>query len=101
MPKTAVVNTASDTAKVAGNLASKAQARQLIPPNPYVASSNKKQNSGKDGGKFSEFLIAEKQRKFVRVPRLFGKRTPMLFKCPHCKNDREQRTKLKHECTGN
>ena len=65
----------------------KAQVRSLIaPPDPYVSSGSKK---NKDGGKFSEFLIAEKQRKFIRVPRLFGKRTSMLFKCPHCKNDRE------------
>ena len=51
--------------------------------------------------KFSEFLIAEKQRKFVRLPRLFGKRKSMAFRCPNCKSDKEQKTKLKYECTGN
>jgi len=40
-------------------------------------------------GKFTEFLIAEKQRKFVRLPRVYGKRKPMNFKCPNCKTDKE------------
>jgi hypothetical protein len=52
---------------------------------PYAA----KQGPKKDGSKFSEFLIAEKQRKFIRVPRLYGKRQPMVFKCPYCKSDKE------------
>ena len=43
-------------------MAFKAQARELMqPPNPYVVESTSK----KDSGKFTEFLIAEKQRKFI------------------------------------
>lgn len=73
---------------------------------PEPMSSNRKNNptSNREQSqqdKFSEFLIAEKQRKFVRLPRLYGKRKSMAFKCPNCKSDKDQRTKLKHECTGN
>ncbi|TNV86153.1 hypothetical protein FGO68_gene2698 [Halteria grandinella] len=83
-------------------LAFKQQARQLMQaPDPFVQQKDAKKQIKDNGGKFSEFLLAEKQRKFIRVPRLFGKRQPMLFKCPHCKNEREQRTRLKYECTGN
>eukprot|EP00347_Sterkiella_histriomuscorum_P020581 403337258 len=73
---------------------------QLSPEQPIL---NKKQANTQlsQAGKFTEFLIAEKQRKFVRMPRVYGKRVPMQFKCPNCKTDREQRTKLKYECTGN
>ena len=59
--------------------------QMVAPPDPYVAPKPAK----KEGGKFSEFLIAEKQRKFIRVPRLYGKRAPMLFKCPYCKSEKE------------
>lgn len=74
--------------------------------NPEANSNNNnnassKKNLVKEGGKFTEFLIAEKQRKFVRLPRVYGKRVAMQFKCPQCKTDKEQRTKLKYECTGN
>lgn len=49
--------------------------------------------------KYSEILIAEKQRKFVRVPRVYGLRSPLTIKCPSCL--KEKRSKLKYECTGN
>lgn len=49
--------------------------------------------------KYSDFLVSEKQRQFKRVPRIHGKRTALVIKCPGC--GKEKRSKLKYECTGN
>ena len=44
----------------------------------------------KDKGpaKYSDYIKQEKLRKFKRLPRLVGKRTPQKFTCPNCNQEK-------------
>ena len=48
--------------------------------------------------KYSDYIRLEKMRKFKRLPRLVGQRSPVKFTCPHC--NREGQTATNYEVTG-
>ena len=93
MPNSSLINNSKGPGSSIGGISKMA-------PMPISASNQDGNNADKrERLKYSDYIRLEKMRKFKRLPRLVGERSPVKFTCPSC--GRDGLTTTNYELTGN